>query len=75
MYIQDDGMRLHIKIDRPEGEKCPLVVVIHGFTGHMEEEHITAVSGRRRFFPPYAFQVAVECADGDRLCPQPGVCH
>ena len=45
MYIQDDGMRLHIKIDRPEGEKCPLVVVIHGFTGHMEEEHITAVSG------------------------------
>ena len=26
------------------GEKCPLVIVIHGFTGHMEERHITAVS-------------------------------
>ena len=24
--------------------KCPLVIVIHGFTGHMEERHITAVS-------------------------------
>ena len=24
-------------------ERCPLVIVIHGFTGHMEERHILAV--------------------------------
>ena len=46
MYIMDDGIRLNAKLDMPEkhGEKCPLVIVIHGFTGHMEERHITAVA-------------------------------
>lgn len=48
MYIIEDGMRLNAKLDMPvgaaEGTKCPLVVVIHGFTGHIEEEHIIAVS-------------------------------
>lgn len=46
MYIMDDGIRLHVKLDRPlnGASKCPLVIVIHGFTGHMEEQHITAVS-------------------------------
>ena len=46
MVIQDDGIRLNAKLDMPEthGEKCPLVIVIHGFTGHMEERHIVAVS-------------------------------
>ena len=46
MYIMDDGIKLNIKLDMPvpsEG-KHPLVIVIHGFTGHMEERHITAVS-------------------------------
>lgn len=45
-YIMDDGVRLHIKIDLPQNfsGKCPLVIVIHGFTGHMEERHILAVS-------------------------------
>ena len=45
-YIMDDGIRLHIKTDMPKGfsGKCPLVIVIHGFTGHMEERHITAVA-------------------------------
>ena len=34
MYIMDDGIRLNAKLDMPEshGEKCPLVIVIHGFT-------------------------------------------
>ena len=42
-YINDDGIRLHAKLDMPEGrEKCPLVILIHGFTGHMEERHIIA---------------------------------
>ena len=46
MYITEDGLRLHAKLDMPEdaGEKCPLVLVIHGFTGHMEEEHIVSVA-------------------------------
>ena len=46
MYIMDDGIRLNAKLDMPEshGEKCPLVIVIHGFTGHMEEDHIVGVS-------------------------------
>ena len=46
MYIMDDGIRLHIKTDMPRNAvgKCPVVVVIHGFTGNMEERHITALS-------------------------------
>ena len=48
MYIMDDGIRLNAKLDMPadyrEGQRCPLVVVIHGFTGHIEETHIVAVS-------------------------------
>ncbi len=42
-YIDSDGIRLHAKLDRPEGaEKGPLCILIHGFTGHMEEDHIIA---------------------------------
>ncbi len=42
-YIDSDGTRLHAKLDRPEGaEKGPLCILIHGFTGHMEEDHIIA---------------------------------
>ena len=44
--IYDDNIRLSATLDMPEGagEKCPLVIVIHGFTGYSEERHITAVS-------------------------------
>lgn len=42
-YIDCDGIKLHAKLDKPEGaEKCPLCILIHGFTGHMEEDHIIA---------------------------------
>ena len=46
MYILDDGVRLNAQLDMPEhfSGQCPLVIVIHGFTGHMEERHILAVS-------------------------------
>ena len=45
MYIIDDGIRLNARLDRPAGaEKCPLVIVIHGFTGHSEERHIVATA-------------------------------
>ena len=47
-YITDDGIRLHAKLDMPEGykdgDKCPLAIVIHGLTGHMEETHIIAAA-------------------------------
>lgn len=43
-YINDDNIRLHAKLDMPDGkEKCPLLILVHGLTGHMEEEHIVAV--------------------------------
>ena len=42
-YIDSDGIRLHAKLDRPRGSgKGPLCFLVHGFTGHMEEEHIIA---------------------------------
>ena len=46
MFILDDGIRLDCRIDKPanKGEKVPLVIVIHGFTGNKEEKHIVAVS-------------------------------
>ncbi len=41
-YINNDGIRLHAKLDRPdESVKGPLCILVHGFTGHMEEDHIT----------------------------------
>ena len=40
-YIDCDGIRLHSKLDKPQGkDKCPLCILIHGFSGHMEEPHI-----------------------------------
>ena len=45
-FIRVDGCRVHAKLDFPEkaADRCPLLLVIHGFTGHMEERHITAVA-------------------------------
>ena len=46
LYIRDDGIRLHIKINFPQAEraKYPLVIFVHGFTGHMEEPHILGIN-------------------------------
>lgn len=50
-YLTDDGIRLHAKLDRPEGlEKTPLCIVVHGLTGYMEEEHIVAISAAMNDF-------------------------
>ena len=51
-YISCDGIRLHCKLDRPVPEpscashsgKIPMVLVIPGLTGHMEEPHIVAIA-------------------------------
>ena len=46
MFILDDGIKLDCKVDKPAniGDKMPLAIVIHGFTGNKEEKHIVAVS-------------------------------
>ena len=46
MYINDDGIKLHVELEKPDNAppKMPLVIVIHGFTGHMEEDHIVAAA-------------------------------
>ena len=46
MIITDDKIRLTATLDMPAGnpEKCPLVIVIHGFTGYSEERHIIAAA-------------------------------
>jgi len=46
MYIMDDGIRLNARIELPQNspEKCPLLIILHGFTGNMEEEHLSAVA-------------------------------
>jgi len=45
-FIDSDGIKIHAKLEMPEGapERCPLCIVQHGLTGHMEENHIIAVA-------------------------------
>ncbi len=45
-YIEHDHIRLHAKLDFPAAskEKYPLVIIEHGYTGHMEEPHLLAIS-------------------------------
>ena len=49
-YIMEDSLRLHAKLDFPETEKktYPLGIIIHGFTGHMEEPHIITAAEAMR---------------------------
>lgn len=45
-FIDSDGIAIHAKLEMPDGapERCPLCIVQHGLTGHMEENHIIAVA-------------------------------
>jgi len=45
-YIIHDGIKLHAKLDFPtvEREKYPILILEHGYTGHMEEQHILGVA-------------------------------
>lgn len=45
-YLEVDRMRIHAKLDVPVPTpgQCPLVIVEHGLTGHMEERHICEIS-------------------------------
>ncbi|MCR5717287.1 MAG: alpha/beta hydrolase, partial [Lachnospiraceae bacterium] len=44
-YINCDGINVHAKLDFPTEtkEKMPILIIIPGFTGHIEERHIIAV--------------------------------
>lgn len=46
LFINCDGLKVHAKIEFPreQKEKMPVLVLIPGFTGHIEEEHIIGVS-------------------------------
>ena len=45
-FIDSVGIKIHAKLEMPAGapERCPLCIVQHGLTGHMEENHIVAVA-------------------------------
>ena len=49
-YIDSDGIQIHAKLEMPESTPahCPLCIVQHGLTGHMEENHIVAVAAALR---------------------------
>ena len=44
-YIDCDGIKVHYKLDLPleQKEGMPVLVLIPGFTGHIDEDHIIAV--------------------------------
>lgn len=46
LFINCDGLKVHAKIEFPEiqKDKMPVLVLIPGFTGHIEEDHILGVS-------------------------------
>lgn len=50
MFFDIDGIRLNAKLELPdsEEEKSPLLILSHGFTGHMEEPHILGVAAAAR---------------------------
>ena len=40
-YINDDSIKLHVKLDKPTNTPCPLVILIPGLHGDMEEQLLT----------------------------------
>lgn len=50
MFFDVDGIRLNAKLELPdnEEEKSPLLILCHGFTGHMEEPHILGAAAAAR---------------------------
>lgn len=50
MFFDVDGIRLNAKLEFPDSEveKSPLLILCHGFTGHMEEPHILGAAKAAR---------------------------
>ena len=46
MIFDIDGIRLNARLELPEGEaeRCPLTILVHGFTGNLEEPHLQAAA-------------------------------
>ena len=42
LIIPDDGIRLDAVLERPDADRCPLVIVLHGFTSNKEKGHTLA---------------------------------
>ena len=40
--IMDDGIELRAVLERPNSERCPLVIVLHGFTSSKDRAHTLA---------------------------------
>ncbi len=44
-YIESNNTRIHCRLDLPhECQHCPMIIIFHGLTGHMEEEHLSALA-------------------------------
>ena len=47
-FLEADRMKIHAKLDIPAGssagERLPLLIILHGYTGHMEEDHIAGLA-------------------------------
>jgi len=48
-FIQNDGRQIHCKLEYPESikteeDKCPLMIWVPGFTGHIEESHMVGIA-------------------------------
>lgn len=44
-FIEDGGIPLHLKLNRPDDKDThKLVLIFHGFTGHMEEPHLVSLT-------------------------------
>lgn len=48
-YIENDGRKIHCKLEYPEilitsEDKCPLMIWVPGFTGHIEEAHMIGIA-------------------------------
>ncbi len=42
LTLMDDGVQLSAILERPAAERCPLVIVLHGFTSNKEKFHTVA---------------------------------
>ena len=40
--VMDDGIRLSGTLERPDAGRCPLVIVLHGFTSSKDKPHTVA---------------------------------
>lgn len=49
MIIMSDNIELNATLEKPDGiDRCPLCIIIHGFTGNSEEPHLLAVAETMR---------------------------